>query len=71
MLLNIVGEGDKEEVELVKNLAKEYSNIKFLGKKSGNKLVEQYQNSDVFILTSNYDNYPNVVLKQWLVDCLW
>ena len=63
IVLNIVGEGDKEEVELVKNLAKEYSNIKFLGKKSGNELVEQYQNSDIFILTSNYDNYPNVVFE--------
>lgn len=63
MLLNIVGEGDKEEVELVKNLAKKYTNIKFLGKKSGSELVEQYQNSDVFILTSNYDNYPNVVFE--------
>ncbi len=63
MVLNIVGEGDKEEVELVKNLAKKYTNIKFLGKKSGSELVEQYQNSDVFILTSNYDNYPNVVFE--------
>lgn len=63
MVLNIVGEGDKEEVELVKNLARGYTNIKFLGKKSGSELVEQYQNSDVFILTSNYDNYPNVVFE--------
>lgn len=63
IILNIVGEGDKEEVELVKNLAKKYTNIKFLGKKSGSELVEQYQNSDVFILTSNYDNYPNVVFE--------
>ncbi|MDN5127474.1 glycosyltransferase family 4 protein [Aliarcobacter butzleri] len=63
IILNIVGEGYKEEVELVKNLAKKYTNIKFLGKKSGSELVEQYQNSDVFILTSNYDNYPNVVFE--------
>lgn len=63
IILNIVGEGDKEEVELVKSLAKECQSIKFLGKKSGSELVEQYQNSDVFILTSNYDNYPNVVFE--------
>lgn len=63
IILNIVGEGYKEEVELVKNLAKKYTNIKFLGKKNGSELVEQYQNSDVFILTSNYDNYPNVVFE--------
>ncbi|MCG3707690.1 glycosyltransferase family 4 protein [Aliarcobacter butzleri] len=63
IVLNIVGEGDKEEVELVRNLAKEYINIKFLGKKNGSELVEQYQNSDIFILTSNYDNYPNVVFE--------
>jgi glycosyltransferase involved in cell wall biosynthesis len=63
IVLNIVGEGDKEEVELLKNLAKEYPSIKFLGKKSGNELVEIYQHSDIFILTSNYDNYPNVVFE--------
>ncbi|MCG3681422.1 glycosyltransferase family 4 protein [Aliarcobacter butzleri] len=63
IILNIIGEGDKKEVELVSNLAKKYLSIKFLGKKSGNELVEQYKNSDVFILTSNYDNYPNVVFE--------
>ena len=63
IILNIVGEGDKKEVALVKNIAKEYPNIKFLGRKSGNELVKIYQNSDVFILTSNYDNYPNVVFE--------
>ena len=63
ILLNIVGEGDKEEVELVKILARGYTNIKSLGKKNGSELVEQYQNSDVFILTSNYDNYPNVIFE--------
>lgn len=63
IFLNIIGEGDKKEVELVKNLTKGYTNIKCLGKKSGSELVEQYQKSDVFILTSNYDNYPNVIFE--------
>jgi len=63
IILNIVGEGDKEEVELVKKLAKDNQNIRFLGKKNGKELVKEYQNSDVFILTSNYDNYPNVIFE--------
>jgi glycosyltransferase involved in cell wall biosynthesis len=63
IVLNIVGEGDQEEVKLVKNLAEKCPNIKFLGKKSGNELVEKYQKNDIFILTSNYDNYPNVVFE--------
>jgi glycosyltransferase involved in cell wall biosynthesis len=63
IVLNIVGEGDKNEVEKVKNLSKELSNIKFLGKKTGDELIKMYQKSDIFVLTSNYDNYPNVVFE--------
>jgi len=61
--LNIVGDGDKEEIKKIKNLAKDCKTIKFLGKKQGDNLVKVYQNSDVFCLTSNYDNYPNVIFE--------
>ena len=61
--LNIVGDGDKEEIKKIKNLVKDCKTIKFLGKKQGDNLVKVYQNSDVFCLTSNYDNYPNVIFE--------
>lgn len=63
IVLKVVGEGNKKEVNLVKELAKGYENIQFLGKKNGLELVSQYQKSHVFILTSNYDNYPNVIFE--------
>ena len=63
IVLKIVGDGDKEELEIIKNITKGNKNIQLLGKKSGNNLIELYQNSDVFCLTSNYDNYPNVIFE--------
>jgi glycosyltransferase involved in cell wall biosynthesis len=63
IILNIVGEGDKNEVIKVKELANNNLKIKFLGRKSGQELISAYQNSDVFILTSIYDNYPNVLFE--------
>ena len=65
IVLNIVGDGEEQEIKRIKDLIplpySEY--IKFLGKKSGDDLLAQYQNSDVFIITSSYDNYPNVVFE--------
>lgn len=63
IILNIVGDGDVDEVTRIKELAKGDKAINFLGAKTGNELVKIYQTNDVFILTSNYDNYPNVVLE--------
>ena len=63
IVLKIVGDGDKEEIEIIRNMTKGNKNIQLLGKKSGDSLIELYQNSDVFCLTSNYDNYPNVIFE--------
>lgn len=63
IFLNIVGDGEKEEVQTIKNLIKTNPRIQLLGKKDGNNLVKIYQQSDVFIITSDYDNYPNVVFE--------
>jgi len=63
IILNIVGDGEKQEVEKLKKLANGNKNIRFLGAKTKNELVKIYQNSDVFCLTSKYDNYPNVIFE--------
>lgn len=61
--LNIVGDGLSKELELIKKIANQNKNIYFLGKKNRAEIINQYQNNDVFILTSNYDNYPNVIFE--------
>ena len=63
IILNIVGDGDESEVESVKKMAIQNKNINFLGNKKGYELVRQYQENDVFIIVSSYDNYPNVVFE--------
>ena len=44
-------------------MAKDNTYTNFLGKKSRNELVSPYQDNDIFILTSNYENYTNVVFE--------
>lgn len=61
--LNIVGDGLPKELELIKKIANQNKNIYFLGNKNRTEIIKQYQNSDVFVLTSNYDNYPNVIFE--------
>ena len=63
IILNIVGDGDESEIESVKKMAIQNKNINFLGNKKGYELVRQYQENDVFIIVSSYDNYPNVVFE--------
>lgn len=63
IILNIVGDGDESEVESVKKMAIQNKNINFLGNKKVYELVRQYQENDVFIIVSSYDNYPNVVFE--------
>lgn len=63
ILLNIVGGGDESEIKIVKQLIEKNQNIRFLGERYGAQLIEIYQRSDVFILTSSYDNFPNVIFE--------
>ena len=63
IILKIVGDGEEKEILRLKKLVKDYKSIKFLGKKTGEELIKIYQNSDVFCITSIYDNYPNVVFE--------
>ncbi len=63
IILNIVGNGEEKEINKLKSLTKGNKNINFLGAKNKDELVKIYQNNDVFALTSNYDNYPNVIFE--------
>lgn len=63
IILDIVGNGDKSEIEMIKKISGQNNNIKFLGEKCGDELVKHYQFSDIFILPSLYDNYPNVIFE--------
>ena len=63
IVLNIVGDGEEKEINKLKSLTKGDKNINFLGTKNKDELVKIYQNNDVFCLTSNYDNYPNVIFE--------
>lgn len=59
VILKIVGDG-----ELLKSFVKKYgyhSNIKFVGPKYGESLIEEYRNASAFILPSAYEPWGLVV----------
>jgi glycosyltransferase involved in cell wall biosynthesis len=61
--LDMVGDG--EDMEKMKALAKELklNNINFIGRLSGEKLINAYRNADVFILPSDKEGMPLVLLE--------
>lgn len=64
--LVLVGEGETNEQNKVLALVEKYNlsdKVIFKGKKFGDDLINEYQNADCFIITSDYDNFPNVVLE--------
>lgn len=64
--LVLVGEGETSEQNKVLALVQKYNlseKVIFKGKKFGDDLIKEYQNADCFIITSDYDNFPNVVLE--------
>ena len=61
--LEIVGDGETEELKHLKRLIEGEKRISLLGAVRGQALVECYRSADVFCLASRYDNYPNVVLE--------
>ncbi len=63
-VLHIVGDG--EEKEKIEKLAKEFrieQKVKFYGHLYREELLKIYQIADVFVIVSEYDNFPNVVLE--------
>ena len=64
--LVLVGSGHFEAH--YKNLAKQlgiYSYIKWKGKLTGTSLVEEYKNSDIFVLPSLSEGFPVTILEAW------
>ena len=61
--LRLVGEGidHADCVEYAKEL--EVKNAKFLGLKTGEALLEEYQKADTFILFSRFENQPVVIVE--------
>ena len=62
--LYIVGDG--EEKPKLEKLVKEWridNKVKFYGHLYKEKLLKMYQSADVFVITSEYENFPNVVLE--------
>ncbi len=61
--LDIVGTGEEKEIERLRQMIGNESKIRFLGEKRGEELLKAYRKSDVFCLSSSYDNFPNVILE--------
>lgn len=62
--LHIVGDG--EEKMKIENLARKLGigqRVKFYGHLYGEELLKMYQMADVFVIVSEYENFPNVVLE--------
>lgn len=64
LVLNVVGDGDmREEYEnYVQSIGLE-NNIKFWGKLDGDKLVEKYQKSHIFVSASTKESFSMVILE--------
>lgn len=62
--LTIVGDGPyKEELIKITRESKQTEFVSFVGKKNKQELWEYYNNSDLFILPSESEGMPNVVLE--------
>jgi glycosyltransferase involved in cell wall biosynthesis/peptidoglycan/xylan/chitin deacetylase (PgdA/CDA1 family) len=62
--LTIVGEGeDREKLEALSKELKINDKISFVGKKYGAELLEQYRGADVFLIASDIEGMPLVVLE--------
>jgi len=62
--LHIVGDGDeRRKLEFLAQELGIRERIKFYGHVYKEKLLNVYQSSDVFVITSDYENFPNVILE--------
>ncbi|MHB1377557.1 MAG: glycosyltransferase family 4 protein [Candidatus Humimicrobiaceae bacterium] len=63
VVLHIVGDGEKK-IEIEKLISdKKLKNVILHGKKTGKNLINFYKNADIFILTSNVEAMPLVLLE--------
>ena len=61
--LKMVGMGQGQEYDKIKELYGTISNVEFLGKLSQDNLSELYSNSHIFILPSFYEGLPLVIVE--------
>lgn len=61
--LNVVGIGDLNYYHKLLDKLNLGENIVFKGKLEGRKLVNEYQRNEIFILPSQIDNLPSVILE--------
>lgn len=60
---NIVGDGILKQALMQEAEDLNLKNIRFLGRKSGRDLIEIYKNSDIFVLPSEREGMPLVLLE--------
>jgi len=64
--LRIVGEGSqKKGLEKLMHRLDLCKQVKFLGRKIGQKLTEEYQEADLFVLPSRSEGQPLTLLEAW------
>jgi glycosyltransferase involved in cell wall biosynthesis len=62
--LIVVGDGpEKDDLILQAKTLNLSQNIHFIGAAYGERLACYYKVSDIFVLSSHYDNFPNVILE--------
>jgi glycosyltransferase involved in cell wall biosynthesis len=61
--LTIAGFGDKNIIDFIKKEIKDSSSINYIGEIKKDNMPKLYGDHDVFLITSNYDNFPNTVIE--------
>lgn len=61
--LTIVGDGDEEGKLIMQTKRLGLNNITFVGKKFGKELIDEYHKADIFVIASDVEGMPLVVLE--------